>query len=113
MPRPKLNPTEEQRRKVKGLSAIGTPHEQIAKMLGIRSPKTLRKYFRDELDLGRTEANAKVASTLFQMAISGQSPRATEFWLKHRAGWTDEPAFEPSQATLPPLIIAQEAVVRI
>jgi len=65
MPRPKLNPTEEQRRKVKILSACGTPHEKIAEAMGIRSPKTLRKHFREELDLGALEANAKVASTLY------------------------------------------------
>ena len=46
MPRPKLNPTEEQRRKVKILSACGTTHEKIAEAMGIRSPKTLRKHFR-------------------------------------------------------------------
>jgi hypothetical protein len=39
MPRPKLNPTEEQRRLVKSLAAVGIPHEDIARKIGFRSPK--------------------------------------------------------------------------
>lgn len=60
MPRPKLNPTEEQRRLVKSLAAMGTLQSDIAKMIGIRSPKTLRKHFRMELDRGALEANSNV-----------------------------------------------------
>ena len=113
MPRPKLNPTEEQRRKVKILAACGTPHEKIAEAIGIRSPKTLRKHYRDELDLGALEANAKVASTLYQMATSGECPAATMFWLKCRAGWTDRPSADRSYAPPPPFIVAQEARVSL
>lgn len=113
MPRPKLNPTEEQRRKVKALSACGTPHDKIAEMLGIRSPKTLRKHYRSELDLGALEANAKVASTLFQMATSGEHPTASMFWLKCRAGWTDRPAADMNNVPPPPFIVAQEARVSL
>lgn len=108
MPRPKLNPTEEQRRKVKILSACGTPHEKIAEAMSIRSPKTLRKHFRAELDLGALEANAKVASTLYQMATSGEYPTATMFWLKCRAGWKERATFDPGNALPPPFIVAQE-----
>jgi hypothetical protein len=113
MPRPKLNPTEEQRRKVKALSACGTPHEKIAQAVGIHSPKTLRKHYRDELDRGALEANAKVASTLFQMATSGECPAATMFWLKCRAGWTDRPTSDAGHAPPPPFIVAQEARVSL
>ena len=111
MPCPKLNPTDEQRRKAKILSACGTPHEKIAEVMGIRSPKTLRKHFREELDLGALEANAKVASTLYQMATSGQHPTATMFWLKCRAGWKERPTFDPGNVLPPPFIVAQEARV--
>jgi hypothetical protein len=34
-------------------------------------PKTLRKHYRDELDLGATKANAQVAGFLFTAARSG------------------------------------------
>ena len=113
MPRPKLNPTEEQRRKVKALSAFGTAHEKIAEAIGIHSPKTLRKHFRKELDLGATEANAKVATTMFQMATSGKFPSATMFWLKCRAGWKERVSFEAGQVSPPPFIVAQKATVSL
>ena len=113
MPRPKLNPTEEDRRKVKMHSAVGTPHEEIAKMIGIRSAKTLRKHFRDELDLGKIEANAKVAATLFQMATSRLHPRSTEFWLIHQAGWGRRPTCEEGPISPPPFIVVQEAQVSL
>ena len=46
MSRPQLTPTEEQRRLVKSMAAVGISHEDIARKLRIRSPKTLRKHFR-------------------------------------------------------------------
>ena len=52
MPRPRLQPSDEQRRMVKTLSALGIPQKQIARQVGIRSDKTLRKHFREELDRG-------------------------------------------------------------
>jgi hypothetical protein len=64
MPRPKLNPTDEQRQLAKHLSAVGIPQEKIALKLAIRSPKTLRKHFRNELDLGAIEADANVGGAL-------------------------------------------------
>ena len=106
MPRPKLNPTDEQRRKVKSLAAMGTPHDEIAKVVNIRSAKTLRKHFRLELDQGATEANAIVGGTLFQMAKSGDCPAATIFWMKCRAGWKERSSFEPAPpAAAPPFIV--------
>jgi hypothetical protein len=108
MPRPNFRPTEEQRRMVKSLSAFGVPQEQMANRMGIRSPKTLRKHFRDELDGGALEANSKVAKTLFDMATSGQVPAATMFWLKCRAGWKERPMFEPAAIPPPPFVVAQE-----
>ena len=59
MPRPQLKPTEEQRRLVKSMAAVGTPHEDITRKVGFRSPKTLRKHFREELDIGIIDANYK------------------------------------------------------
>src|SRR5215469_5839474 len=108
MARPRLQPTDEQRQKVKALSAMGTPQEQIANMIGCRSQKTLRKYFRKELDAGALEANYNVGKTLYAMATSGKDPVATIFWLKSRAGWQDRPASEPASVSPPPFIVAQE-----
>jgi hypothetical protein len=106
MPRPKLKPTDEQRLLVKKLAAVGTPHEEIACMVKIRSPKTLRKHFREELDRGTAEANAKVAGALFDNAMKGDT-NAQKFWLQSRAGWGrssfQRPAIQP-----PPFIVARE-----
>jgi hypothetical protein len=66
MPRPKLNPTPDQRNQVKSFAAFGIAHEDIAKVIGIKSPKTLRKHFRQELDLGAIEANGRVGPDALQ-----------------------------------------------
>jgi hypothetical protein len=53
-------------------------------------PKTLRKYYRDELNLGETKANAQVAGFLFNAAKTG-NVTAQIFWLKTRARWRETP----------------------
>ena len=58
-------------------------------MVGI-DPKTLRKHYRDELDLGETKANAQVAGFLFNAARNG-NVTAQIFWLKTRARWRETP----------------------
>ena len=51
-------------------------------MVGVRSPKTLRKHFRQELSSGMAEANAVVARVAYEMALSGRYPAMTIFWTK-------------------------------
>lgn len=70
---------------VKRLSALGLCHEDICDMVGLRSPKTLRKHFRLELSSGMAEANAVVARTAYEMALSGRFPAMTLFWDKCNA----------------------------
>jgi hypothetical protein len=53
-----------------------------------------------------------VAQTLYNMAISGQHPIATLFWLKSRAGWTERPAFEFQPVAAPPFVVAKEEGVQ-
>src|SRR5262245_8662100 len=65
-------PTQDQRKLVQSLSAYGVKEPDIAREIGINET-TLRKYYRDELDLGHVRANAKVAETLFRMATSGEN----------------------------------------
>ena len=91
MPRPRFEPTAEHRKAVEIMAAYGMPEDQIASAIGPRgiSPKTLRKYFRRELLVGVTKANAKVAETAYQMAVSGKYPALTIFWLKCRARWRE------------------------
>ena len=85
----RYEPTPEQRRTVKPMAGFGTPYTDIAPFLGIDT-KTLRKHFREELDRGMTEANAKVAQSLFQMATQGKNVAAAIFWMKARAGWREK-----------------------
>jgi hypothetical protein len=80
MTRPRLHPTYEQRKLVKTLAAIGFKRDQIAAEIGIRSTKTLRKYFPKELDHGDLEGYAKVQQTHFQMATDGKHWLATKAW---------------------------------
>src|SRR5712692_7138663 len=47
------------REKVRHLSGLGVPQDDIAKIVGC-APKTLRKRFRNELDRGVAEANAMI-----------------------------------------------------
>ena len=81
MARPAFKPTKEQCRLVQSLAAIGMRHEDIAVVVGVRSPKTLRKHFRTELSVGSAEAIAAVSSTAYEMARSGKWPRMTEYWI--------------------------------
>src|SRR5436189_2385785 len=79
--------TGEQRRKVRALAGFGVRQEDICAIMGLRSPKTLRKRFAKELELGVVEATAKVAQAAFKLAISGRDPASTMFWLERRARW--------------------------
>jgi hypothetical protein len=84
MPRPSFKPTPEQRKLVRSLAAVGLRQEWICERLGLRSPKTLRKHFPEELSKGLAEATAAVARTGYQMALSGRYPSMLLFWLKCR-----------------------------
>ena len=104
MPRPNLKVTDEMRKRVKSPVAVGVPHEDIARQIDVRSPKTLRKHFREELDTGVVEANAAVAGALFKKAIGGDTP-AIKFWLMCQGGWRPGPSFEPGSVQPPPFVV--------
>ena len=82
-------PDPSQRRQVEALAAYGIPEDNISRVIGV-DPKTLRKHYRDELDLGETKANAQVAGFLFNAAKNG-NVTAQIFWLKTRAKWRESP----------------------
>jgi hypothetical protein len=92
--RPPHLPTADTRIKVYTLSTVGTRHEDIASVLNI-SHDTLVKYYKEELDKGRIEANASVAETLFKQAKEGNTT-AMIFWLKSRAKWKESTQHEIS-----------------
>lgn len=104
MPGSRHKPSDETRRLVRGLAAVGTRHEDIAAKLGI-SADTLTRHYGEELRDGRIDANAKVAQTLFQQALSGNTT-AMIFWLKTRAQWRETSVQEISGPDGGPLSIA-------
>lgn len=81
-------PTEAHRQTVQLHATIGTPQETIARVLGIDG-KTLRKHYRDELDLATARANATIGGALFNKAKGGDTA-AQIFWMKTRAGWREK-----------------------
>lgn len=80
-------PTDEMKRLVESTSGLGLPHEQIAILVGI-DDKTLRKYYRVELDLGKAKANGQIARTLFDKATSGDTT-ALIWWTKTQLRWAE------------------------
>ena len=93
---------------VRAMAGYGVPHDDIAVVVKC-SPPTLRKRFRQELDVATIVANAKVAQTLYQQATTPGNIAATIFWLKARAGWREKQVVEMTGkdgAAIPALSLA-------
>lgn len=80
-------PTDESRRLVESSSGLGLPHESIAVLVGI-DDKTLRKHYRQELDMGKAKANGQIAKTLFSKATAGDTT-ALIWWTKTQMRWAE------------------------
>jgi hypothetical protein len=65
---------------VKGMAAMGIQQDRIALLLGVKSPKTLRKFFRKELDRGETEATYNMEQAQYKAGMAG-NVRAQTSWL--------------------------------
>lgn len=88
--RPSLDPTDEERKMVSQMAAVGIPHEQIALVVrdGI-SADTLTRHFKEELRTARVKANARIGGTLYNKAINGDTTAAI-FWAKTQMGWAEK-----------------------
>ena len=80
-------PTNDDYSKVEEMVTIGLDQHTIAKIMGI-SNATLNKYYSHNLLVGREKRTARVAGVAYEMAVSGESPSMTTFWLKTQAGWS-------------------------
>jgi hypothetical protein len=80
-------PTNDDYSKVEEMVTIGLDQHTIAKIMGI-SNATLTKYFMHNLLVGKEKRTARVAGVAYEMAVSGESPSMTTFWLKTQAGWS-------------------------
>ena len=87
-PRPYHKPSEVTSKTVMAAVGMGLDQNSICALLDI-APKTLRKFYRHELDTGATKANMNVAKSLYGRASGGKDTIASIFWLKARAGWVD------------------------
>jgi len=85
--KPPHEPTEATRQTVQLHTMVGTTQADIARVLDI-DEKTLRKYYRDELDLAKAKANATIGGALFNKAKTGDTS-AMIFWMKTQAGWRE------------------------
>jgi hypothetical protein len=81
-------PTKATRELVKLHAMVGTPQDMIADLIEI-DDKTLRKYYRRELDLSTYQANAQIGGALFNKAVKGDTS-AMIFWMKTRAQWREK-----------------------
>jgi hypothetical protein len=86
--RPKYQPTEEHRRQVMIMAGLGIVQAEIANLIGC-SDRTLRTYYRRELDTGATEANMRVAQSLYNLATKEGNVAACIWWTKARMGWRE------------------------
>jgi hypothetical protein len=104
--RPSHKPDPALRRQVEAMAGYGVAEADIGRVIGI-DPKTLRKHYRDELDLGHVKANAKVAENLFRKATGEgrESVTAAIFWLKTRARWKETSAIEHGGPEGDPFVI--------
>lgn len=85
-------PTKTTRDTVMMHAMVGTPQEDIARVIGIDA-KTLRLHYRDELDLASAKANATIGGALYNKAKGGDTT-AMIFWMKTRAKWKETQEIE-------------------
>lgn len=95
-------PTDENKRLVESSSGLGLPHEMIAALIGI-DDKTLRKWYRTELDMGKAKASGQIAKTLYNKAISGDTT-ALIWWTKSQLRWSETVKQEVTGAEGAPLM---------
>jgi len=81
-------PTDKTRQQAQSASGLGLPQDQIAALIGI-APDTLRKHYDLELGLGKAQASAAVAKTLFNKATIGGDTTAMIWWTKAQMRWSE------------------------
>ena len=99
---------------IRRFAEIGTPYAIIARIMGM-SVTTLKRRCRAELDAGVEVANARIALTLFETAMNGNTT-AMLWWEKTRAGRREGSAPDPhgtrTTETITRDISAREAAER-
>ena len=96
-------PNDKTRKLVENTSGLGLPHEQIGILVGI-DDKTLRKYYRNELDSGKAKANGQIAKTLYSKAVGGDTTSLI-WWTKTQMKWAETQKHELTGAEGGDLVI--------
>lgn len=86
-------PSVIQARQVASLCGMGMTIDEIAKVMLI-DKKLLYFYYKHEIETAVAIVNTKVAHVALKMALAGDSPSSTQFWLKHRANWKETTVIE-------------------
>lgn len=86
MSSPEHVPDEVSRAKVIGFSCAGFNQTQIADYLDI-DEKTLRKYYRYEIDKAKMDKTMVLADSLYKDALLGDKDDR-QFWLKCQGRWS-------------------------
>ena len=107
----KFEPTEQQRHLVVMMSTNGVKQPEQARALNC-GEKTLAKYFKEELSLGKMRATAHVSGALYKNAIEG-NVSAQIFWLKSQGGWREADRLEITGANGKDLLTETEREQRL
>jgi hypothetical protein len=87
--RPSYKPTDDDRKTVSLMCAVGIPHEGIAACIGDGiDDKTMRRHFAAELKTAKIKANAKIGGSIFNAAMAGNMT-AAGLWAKTQMGWKE------------------------
>jgi len=95
--RPPFKPTDEQRKYVSQMIAVGIPQEQVARAIveGGIVVETLQKHFSEEIATASIKANAQVGGAAFSRAVGGD-PQMIKWWTATRMGWKETQSHEHS-----------------
>ncbi len=92
------------KRLVKALTACGNSYEDIAKVMGVK-PSVIRKLFREEMELGGRQANAKVLGSIFKAATQDNNMTAAIFWAKTQGAAKQKRSTREAGTDTPPSLV--------
>ena len=95
--------------RIEKLAGYGLTKEKIADVFGMHRNTFLNRYKKDPklleaLNRGIARAEADVSTKAYEMAMSGDHPSMTMFWLKCRAKWKEVQKIEISKTTIEDLV---------
>lgn len=95
-------------RQVETMAGLGLRTEDIAAVVGV-STRTIERHLLDAVQRGRSRATAQVAQTAYKMAVSGEVPAMTMFWLKCQGRWREKHEVEITDNRAKPIQVVEIA----